>query len=469
MSRIGASIVGFEQFLVTNIARADQAALDAVLRLATGSKINAASDEPSAFAQLSAFEHRLNIVQDAKTNVDAAASVGAQTQLNLDTIRAELVVIQDTLLLDEDQSLTAEARLANQLLIDAALGKIDVAADAEISGKRYLDGSVDYRYTGKDAGQIKDIDVFALRETSFSGSVGTAATQSLTRYTGTAGNVDGGDTSTFTLTGERGSASISTTGGESLTDVRDRINLETHNTGITASVSSDQLDFTSVDYGDDATIAVSVTSGSFATSSITQGADATVTINGEAIASSQVDGNKVTYAQNGTHLTIEFTAGFSGTFNSFTVSDQDVAKFSLSTEIADQTSLAFSRVSTDSLGGLSGLLSDLASGGSISGLGTNTSQALRVVDEALAQLTLTDAQADSFADRTVASASTLLTNYETNLTKSIGAIDDVDTDEENLLIAKNQALSVNSVSALAVIQSQRTSVLGLLKLISGLK
>ena len=126
-------------------------------------------------------------------------------------------------------------------------------------------------------------------------------------------------------------------------------------------------------------------------------------------------------------------------------------------------------MSTDSLGGLSGLLSDLASGGSLADLGTNTSQALRVVNEALAQLTLTDGQADSFADRTVASAATLLTNYDTNLSKSISAINDIDPNEENLLVAKNQALSANTVAALAVIQAQQTSVLGLLKLISGLK
>ena len=337
MSRIGASIAGFEQFLLTNIARTDQAALSAAIRLATGKKVNVPADDPSAFAQLSALEHRRSSVQDTRTNVDAAATIGAQAQLNLDTIRAEIVVIQNALLLDEDQSLTAESRLTNQLLIDAALDKIDVAANSAISGKRYLDGSVDYRYSGKDAGQIRNIDVFALRETAISVSVGTAATQSVTRYTGTAGNVGGGDTSTFTLTGERGSASISTTGGETLAAVAARVNLESHKTGITAAVDGDNLNFTTVDYGDDATIAVSVTSGTFATSSVTQGADATVTINGEAIAASQIDGNTVTYAKNGTHLRIEFVAGFSGSANGFTISDQDVSKFALSTEIRNQT------------------------------------------------------------------------------------------------------------------------------------
>ena len=329
MSRIGASIAGFERVLLNNLARTDQAALTAALRLATGNKVNVPSDDPSAFAQLSWLEHRQSIVQDTKVNVDAAATIGAQAQLNLDTVRAEIVVIQNALLLDEDQSLTAEARVTNQLLIDAALKKIDVAAGSKISGKGFLDGSVDYRYAGKNALQIRNISVFALVETAISGSVGTAATQSVTRYTGTAGNVSGGDTSTFTLTGERGSASITTTGGETLAAVAARVNLESHKTGITAAVDGDNLDFTTVDYGDDATIAVAVTSGTFATSSVTTAADAIVTINGETIASRYVDGNTVTYARNGTHFKIEFVAGFTGSLDAFTISDQDVAKFAL--------------------------------------------------------------------------------------------------------------------------------------------
>ncbi|MDP7302128.1 MAG: hypothetical protein QGG09_03450, partial [Pirellulaceae bacterium] len=183
---------------------------------------------------------------------------------------------------------------------------------------------------------------------------------------------------------------------------------------------------------------------------------------------SQIDGNTLTYAKNGTHVRIEFATGFRGSFNSFSISDQDVSKFALSPELNDLTSLAFSRVSADSLGGLSGKLSDLKSGGSLSGLGTNTSQALRVVDEALAQLTLTDAQADSFADTTVASAASLLSGYETNLAASIDSINGVNQDEESLLLAKNQALSLNSISAISLLQQQQASVLGLLRLLSGI-
>lgn len=468
MLRIGASIAGFEQFLLTHIARSDQAALTAAIRLATGNKINKPSDDPAAFMQLSALEHRRNIVRDARTNVDAAATVGAQTQLNLDRVRSQIVNIREALLLDEDQNLTGEARAANQLLIDAAIAELNGAAKAEINGKRYLDGSVDYRFAGKNAKQINGIDVFALGESEFSGSVDSAATQSVTRYQGAGKKVKNNDDSTLTITGKRGTAAFSITGGESLSDVAERINRQSHYTGITAAATGNQLDFTTVDYGDEATIDIAVTAGSFDTTSVVTGADAAVTINGVAVDARYIDGNNVTYARNGTHLRLHFQAGFSGNFDTFSVSDQDVAKFALSPDMADRTSLALSRVSADSLGGLSGKLSDLSSGGSLSGLGANASQAIRVVDEALAQLTLVDAQAKSFADVTVAATSLLLQGYESNLTDSIESINGINQDEESLLLAKNHALSINTVSAISLLQQQQASVLGLVRLLSGI-
>ena len=468
MSRIAASITGTERFLLNNIARFDQATLTAAIRLATGNKVNAASDDPAAFIQLSAFQDRLNIVQNMRKNVDAAATIGAQTQLNLGEVRVQVLAIQSALLQDEGQTLTSEARLTNQLLIDAAITQLDKVAKSEISGKRYLDGSVNYRYAGKNSQQISNIETFTLSESNFSGSVDSAATQSITRYQGTAGNVDASDTSTFVITGERSSASISTIGGETLTGVAARVNLESHRTGITATVDGDNLDFTTVDFGDDATIGIVISSGTFATTSIAQGADATVTINGEAVSASQIDGNTVTYAKNGTHIRIDFKSGFSGNFDAFSITDQDVSKFALSPEIADRTSLSFSRVSADSLGGLSGKLVDLLSGGSLSGLGTNTSQALRVVDEALAQLTLANAQASSFANVAVASAASLLSGFENNLIDSIDSINGVNQEEESLLLAKNQALSLNSISAISLLQQQQASVLGLVRLLAGI-
>jgi flagellin-like hook-associated protein FlgL len=467
MSRIGATISGLDQYFLSQLKNVDNRALQSAVRLATGKQVPRPSFDPAAFVLISSFENRLNVIESTKAQVDVAANLGAETQLVLDQTRSNLESIRTALLLDEDLSLSSEDRDAQQAVVDAAVLAIRDLAGTEINGRRVVDGSVNYTFSGRDHTQIKSIQAFGVRETSFSGEVTSAATQSNERYTGAGGNINSGN-ATFALTGDRGSASISVTDGEALTDVRDRINAESHNTGITASVSGDQLDFTTVDYGDDATIEIDVTSGVFATSTTTTGQDAVVTINDQAIANAQVDGNRVSYTNNGTHVSFEFQAGFSGTFSTVTVSDGRTQKFALTPDISKQTTFALPGIQPELLGGASGTLADLLSGGSLSGLGSNASAALRVVDETLAQLTLLEGQVDAFTDVTVESASNLLSELEAEVEDTLQVLNDVDEDEENLKLAMNQTLASNVVSALAIVQQQRFNTLGLLQLLAGI-
>lgn len=467
MSRIGATISGLDQYFLNQIKNVDNLALQSAMRLATGKQVPKPSFDPAAFVLISSFESRLNVIESTKTQVDVAANLGAETQLALDQARANLESIRESLLLDEDQALTSEERDSQQAAVDAAVLAIRDLAGTEINGRRVLDGSVNYTFSGRDNTQIKSIQAFAPRETSFSGEVTSAATQSNERYTGGGGKINSG-AATFTITGDRGSASISVTNGELLTGVRDRINSESHNTGITASVSGNQLNFTTVDYGDDATIEIDVTSGAFSTSTTTTGQDAVVTINDKAISNAQVDGNRVSYTNNGTHVSFEFQAGFSGAFNTVTVSDERTQKFTLTPDISKQTTFALPGIQPELLGGASGTLADLGSGGSLSGLGSNTSAALRVVDEALSKLTLLEGQVDAFADVTVESASNLLAAFASEVEETLQVLNGVNEDRENLLLAKNQALASNALSALAIVQQQRLNSLGLLQLLAGI-
>jgi len=467
MSRIGATISGLEQLFLTHLQQVDDAALNSAIRLATGKQIPDPSFDPSGFVLVSGFESHLNVLEGTKQQVDLAANIGSESQLAIDQVRSQLDTIRNALLLDEKQGLDSENRDAQQAIIDAAIGEIGTSASSDVNGRRYLDGSVNYTYTGKNSNQISDIQVYALRETTFSGSVTSAATQSSVAYTGAAGTINSGD-ATFTLTGQRGSAAISVTGGETLTDVATRINQESHNTGITAAVAGDQLTLTTVDFGDDATIGVNVTNGAFATATVSTGQDAVVTINGKAIASNQVDGNRVSYTDNGSHVSFEFAAGFTGSFDPVTVSDNNVAKFSLTPDISRVSTLALPGIQPELLGGVSGELTDLLSGGSLSGLGSNTSAAIRVVDEALSKLTLVEGRVDAFADVTVASSSKLLDDFIGDTKDVIDSLNSVDEDQESLLLAKNQTLAASTISALSIVQQQKFNVLGLVQLIAGI-
>ena len=466
MSRIGATISGLDQYFLSHLKSVDNEALKSAIRLASGKQVPRPSYDPAAFVLISGFESHLNVINSTKTQVDLAANLGSETQLALDQARSNLETIRSSLLFDEDLSLSSEDRDAEQAIIDAAVLAIGDLAGTKVNGRRVLDGSVNYTFSGRDHTQIKAIQAFSLRETSFSGTVSAAATQSSEQYTGLIGNAT--SAASFSLTGKRGSTTISVTNGEALTDVRDRINAESHNTGITASVTGSQLDFTTVDYGDGATIEIDVVSGAFATSTTATGQDAVVTINGKAISNAQIDGNRVSYTNNGTHVSFEFQAGFSGTFNTVNISDERTLKFALSPDINRQTTFALAGIHPELLGGVSGTLADLMSGGSLSGLGSNTSGALRVIDEALSKLTLLEGQVDAFADVTVDSASKLLSELKGEVEDTLQAINGVNEDEESLKLAKNQSLASNSLSALAILQQQRFSSLGLLRLLAGI-
>ena len=60
MGRIGAHLSGIERTLLNRLAEANTAATINSLRLATGQKINAPSDDPSAFVALGLLRSRLS-------------------------------------------------------------------------------------------------------------------------------------------------------------------------------------------------------------------------------------------------------------------------------------------------------------------------------------------------------------------------------------------------------------------------
>jgi hypothetical protein len=454
MSRIGASLSGLEQLFLKQLQAVDSAALNSAIKLATGKQVPRPSFDPSAFVLISSFENRLNVVESTQPQVDVAANIGAESQLALDEYRTQLTAIRSALLLDEEQSLTAEERAVQQSLVDASIEQIQGIVGREIGGRTYLDGSTNYTFSGKDSSQIGEIQAFALRETTFSGSVSSAATQSVASYTGTAGNIDSGD-ATFTLSGKRGATTVSVIDGETLAEVASRINQESHKTGITAEAAGDTLTFTTVDYGDNARLDLAVSSGTFTTAVSATG-------------NTQLDGNRVSYTNNGAHVSFEFQSGFTGTFNPVTVSDTNVAKFSLTPEINNVSTFSLPSVQAERMGGVSGKLSDLLSGGSLSGLGANTSGAIRVIDEALADLTLIEGRVDAFADITVASSAKLLEDFKGELSDTLQTLNTVDEDRESLLLAKNQTLASTTISALSILQRQQFNTLGLVQLLAGI-
>jgi flagellin-like hook-associated protein FlgL len=478
MARIGSAISGIERRLLDSLALANAQITISNLRLATGHKINSPGDNPSAFTTLSSLQSQLSSVTATLSNVTAAASMITQAQTALSGIDTLLNSIRSELLKDEDHSLTPDQRAESQAKIDEAINEINALAGTGIEGKTILAGAADYFYAGRNASQVADVLARGIvpSGTTISGSVTAAATQAELIYTGDASNqIDVTEDTTFTLTGQRGSLVVTVADEEPLSEVVNYVNQYSHDTGITAAVDeiNHTLTFTSVDYGSSAIVNVEVTAGDetfMAGGENATGTNAAAEINGIAIGSSSnnVSGNRFYLNQNGFNFEIEFQPGFTGDFDTITVEGNSLT-FVLNTQLSNKAALTIPSLFAANLSGPSGRLDELYTGGALAGLGDNTSQALRVVDEALGKITRVSGSVDGFYNAAISSSSTLLDDLQTNLEDHIETIDGVNDTEEELNIAYYQALADNAVSGLAIINQQRRSIVNMLQDIAGLK
>lgn len=465
MARIGAFIAGVERTLLRRLAAANAQADLASLRLAAGKRILAPRDEPSTFVALAGLQYQLNLVSATMANATAANALISQAQAAADEVATQLQSIRTELLKDENGNLTPEDRAAAQAVIDSAIDQINSISGSLISGRRLLDGSADYRAVGRNPNQVFDLRVYHKTPGSnptIAGEVLQAATQGQLVYTGTAGRPAAD--AVITLTGKRGSATIAVDDAQTLEELAAAINRRSHNTGITASVTGDELTLTSVDYGSGASIGVEVVSGQFEVSGTGQGTDAQAVINGQALTG---DGNRFDILQSDLHAQIEFQPGWTGTFDTLSIQGEGLS-FSLSTAPARQVAVAIGGLQAIRLGGITGRLDQIASGGAYAGLGNNTSRALRIVDEAIGQIDQLRGALHGFAAAAVNASSSLLTQWDTNLANAVDATDGYDEDTESALLARYEDLAANARAGLAIVAQQRAGIVTLIQKLAGL-
>jgi len=300
----------------------------------------------------------------------------------------------------------------------------------------------------------------------------TPATVAELTYTGSDGKAS--PAAEIKVTGNLGFANITITDGESLVSVAADINTETANTGVKATVAGNSLLIRSVDAGSTATVAVEVVSGTFEVSGgngdgTANGANATAAASGSdgETGYGTVQGNRFTVNQGGFHYEIEFDSNAAGDFDTITVSGEALT-LALSTSLANRSTLSIPSLHASQLGGLSGTLDQIASGGPYADLGDNTAQAIRIVDEALADLTQIEGSVDGFYNASVTSASNLLSELQEDIQDAIDQTDGYDENEEALLLAKNQQLAANALSGLAILNQQRSDIVTMIQQIAGL-
>ncbi len=465
MARIGAFIAGVERTLLRRLAEANAQADLASLRLAAGKRILAPRDEPSTFVALASLTNQWNLVSATLANATAASALVSQVQAAASQVATQLQTIRAELLKDEQGSLTPEERASSQAVIDAAIDQINTISGSLISGRRLLDGSADYHLQGRNPAQVFDLRVLRKAPASsptIAGEVLQAATQGQLVYTGSAGRP--AYDAVITLKGQRGTATITVDSTQTLDDLAGAINRQSHRTGITATVAGDTLTLTSVDYGSAASIAVEVVSGQFAVTGTGQGTDARATINGQSLTG---DGNRFEILQSDLHAEVVFQPGFTGNFDTLTVATGGLT-FALSTAPGRDVAVGLPGLQAIRLGGISGRLDQIASGGPYAGLGDNTSRALRITDEAIGQLERIQGTIDGFAAAAVDASSNLLQQWQTSLNTAIQTTDGYDEDTETALLAKYEDLAANARAGLAIVAQQRAGIVALIQKLAGL-
>lgn len=211
----------------------------------------------------------------------------------------------------------------NLLINSSEVGSAQTAAISLDSITQYISTS------GVNASQITSFSVLSTEPDTvktLNGTVDQTADVAELTYTGI--SALGSRTSsaaTFTLTGDLGSAEISVANLELLSDVRDRINAETGNTGVVASLSGTTITLNSQEVGSASTIEVAVTSGTFNTAGgngdgTANGLDALLTLNGQSVTAAGLD---VSYTIGLDSYDFSLATGFTGALDEITVTSDN--------------------------------------------------------------------------------------------------------------------------------------------------
>jgi flagellin len=275
------------------------------------------------------------------------------------------------------------------------------------------------------------------------------------------------------LGGKNGFETFNFGSGSTNAQIRDAINLVSDATGISASVASAStsgtyLRLTSVEYGTDSFVSAKALSGTFdtkdnadATADRAVGTDVAVRINGV-----QAQGKGLRASLNTSTLDLSFAVNKN-------LSDDDSFSFSITGGGANfqigpdvvsnqQARVGIQGVSTATLGGVSGKLFELRSGGA-KDLSTDTKGAAKVVDEVISIVTGLRGRLGAFQKTTLETNIATLNDTLENLTEAESSIRDADFAAESARLTRAQILVQSGTSVLSIANQNPQNVLSLLR------
>lgn len=325
--------------------------------------------------------------------------------------------------------------------------KLQTISDA-ISAVSGFAGSVVSKSTGASGYVIgKNIDTAAVGNTGSTG--GNTLLADLTLQLGAK---DGTQVFTFNA-------------GTSAKQVAAAVNVVSDATGLIAYQNNDLVDLKSAAYGSKAFIAANVISegatGTFKRSVSSfrdTGSDVDAKINGMQAVS---DGNKMWINTSSLAMTMDLQPEINGNFN-FAISGGG-AQFQLGPDVVSnqQLRVGIQSMNTARMGGVSGRLYQLGTGGSAA-LDTDPNLAAKIADEAISSVTSLRGRLGAIQGLSMDTNQKTLQDMVENMQTSLSQIQDTDFAAETANLTRAQILTQSGMAVLSIANQQPQQVLSLL-------
>jgi flagellin len=271
----------------------------------------------------------------------------------------------------------------------------------------------------------------------------------------------------FELQGSKGSEVFNVSAGTSIDELISQINLVSDATGITAAADGTTLQLTSSDYGSDAVVDLRVieeaATGTFTTEidagARDEGTDIVAKVNG---VNASGRGNQLSINTSTLDVSVTVDEGSSANFN-FTI-DGGGALFQLGADVVgnQQARIGIDSVNTARLGGISGKLFQLGSGGSAS-LSDDPTAAAKIISEAVSQITSLRGRLGAFQVTTLDSNLVSLNETKAKLQEAESSIRDADFAQETANLTRAQILVQSGTNVLSLANQNPQNVLALLR------
>ncbi len=488
MSRINTNVTAL---ISTRILNNNNDQLNLSLeRLSTGVRINRGADDPAGLIASENLRKQIKGTETALSNAERAINIIGTAEGALSEVSDMLVELQGLLLQSANTGGMSEEEIAaNQLQADSILNTIDrIANSTEFEGIKLLNGNYDYTVSGGNittfTSAINDLKVNGAKlidgaAMNVSVSVTTSAQTGKAYLSGAVSGV-----LTIKIGSNRGSTELTFASGTSVANVATSINAVKEVTGVSATVSANNVSvkLNSVDFGSEAYVSVErltvpangmrilasdattgLKTGGALTETRDAGVDAVATINGtQAVASGKRISIKTAMVDLEMALTNDRATRLGSSSFSITGGGGDFAIGSVVDAIGLEAVGIYS-VSSSSLGTTDdGRLSTLKTGGANSLSSKNLYTAQRIVSQSIKDISSLRGRLGSFQKNTLDKTINSLTVTKENLFAAESAIRDTDFATETSALTRSQILVQSATNVLSQANVSPQNVLQLL-------